>query len=364
MEDSFDQKKEAQELPKPCLPEFPNEFSDCLPEGLTPSNIHEHCTCWNCIPKLWEPLSEHVKHMDPLIEDEQGYTWAYEALRKSCDIRTVTKFMVKQLNDMRMSKMPLAQHGAFLTIKQAQNQMKEFIDKKTEWNGMPSLITLGNALDTLFFRGCIQKTCTYEWVTHNRQQEVETQMYGFCAHYEEEKCLSRISITALGHPAHSGVVPYIVPQRRADYLGESILSTILHEQLHQLLHHYVCNGNCKNATESQKKLCAYLYARTIGLFWQVDYQGKRHEFHDFAGHGPVFQLLGRQIGNAACQLLSFKEIQTIGSISTCYCEKGKESRCLSHCCEYYQYANMQQECLLGLEDGHVCSACRPIPTTR
>ncbi|KAL5397892.1 hypothetical protein PMIN02_001909 [Paraphaeosphaeria minitans] len=238
--------------------------------------------------------------------------------------------MVMQLNAIDIDSLSPLQDQTLQEFDDACNELEDLFHKKRSWNDLPDLRTLGNALDTLFFQGCIRGTCTYEWITHDRQGNPETTLYGYCTGYEKADCLNRISITALGHPTHPGPGTYKLPDVRANRLIGDIAGTILHEQLHQLLGYYVCDGNCSDATESQKQLCSYLYARTVELFSQVEDHGKRHAYSNHCGHGPAFQVLGRQVESNAFRMLGFHEAISLGYVSPCQCQQGQESSCLSH----------------------------------
>ncbi|KAK7185053.1 uncharacterized protein CC84DRAFT_765586 [Paraphaeosphaeria sporulosa] len=131
---------------------------------------------------------------------------------------------------------------------------------------------------------------------------------------------------------HPGPVKYKLLHARVNRLIGDVLSTILHEQLHQLLGYYICGGDYKNATESQKQLCSYLYVRNVQLFEQVEYQGKRHTYSSYWGHGPAFQVLGRQVESNAFNTLEMRELYetfSLGWISACQCPQGEELCCLS-----------------------------------
>ncbi|KAL1600743.1 hypothetical protein SLS60_007131 [Paraconiothyrium brasiliense] len=304
---------EANELPKLLYPDFPLEYANQLPDDLDPKNVHKHCVCWNCAPKLWESLFEHSTRFNPLIEGPNGYAWPIDAYRQSCDIRTVLKFIFTHLSTLDNASWSSCEEQALQQFDKSMKELNDLFSGKRHWNQLPDLNALGESLDTLFFQGCLHGTCNYEWVTHDSDGNTEDHYFGCFSKNSKHGYLDRITITALGHPKLQRV--YTVPQKRAEH----ILSTVLHEQVHQLLGYYTCDGSCKDATEAQKKLCSYLSARTIGQFCEVESQGKRHFDQTYVGHGPAFQVTRDVFLAPAGGRITHASLTV--AIATCACRK-------------------------------------------
>jgi hypothetical protein len=330
--------------PKLLYPKFPVAFSKKLPNGISIENLAEHCVCWNCMPGLWDELANHITRFHPLIDRDDHFEWAYEALRHCCDIRAVMKFVITQLDTLSLDTLSALQQDALSSLETEKQMLSRTVAGEQHWNGIPRLADIANPLDTLFFQDCISGTSTYSWVTHDDNGNPASKCFGYYSPYAYVDRLDRISVLPLGHPDLSaGIQSLVVPQERVDH----IIGTILHEQVHALLTYYPCNGNCKHATatEAQRKLCAYLHARTVSLFCKVEYNGMKEVMNCYHGHGSAFQVLCRQLRTVATKVLRLDKPLHIGSIvTTCKCKRPQP--CLSHCC--VDYFHMQQRCELEL----------------
>ena len=348
-------------LPRPIYPEFPPEFYGLIPAD--PKPIDERCVCWNCMPKLWDALAGHTTRLSPFVDNDQSIRWA-PSLQHSCDIRAVAKFMVEQTSLLWSSTFSPRQKQAIEDVKEFKKKLDRLNKDPKCWKDPPDLQVLGDALSALLYRSSLHDKCTYAWVTHGENDELVSDRLGTLWHArypKEQKYI--IGVTALGHPKHL----YITPQKREmnvkshKHRSWSMMGTMIHELLHLLLYNYCCNGNCQHGTVSQQKLCAYLYARTVGLFQYVLYKGQKRRIWKYGGHGLVFQDLGRRLEYTAIRILDPEDPNSVDiGVRSCRCPRFSkfiqpsecyESSCLSHCCETYE--DMQISCKQKLDGNHV-----------
>ena len=316
------------------------------------------------MPKLWDALAGHTTRLSPFVDNDQSIRWA-PSLQHSCDIRAVAKFIVEQMSLLWSGTFSPRQKQAIEDVKEFKKKLDNLNKDSKCWKDPPDLKVLGDALSTLFYRSSLHEKCTYAWLTHGENDELVSDGLGTFWHArysKEQKHL--IDVTALGHPKHL----YITPQKREmigmsyKHRSSSMIEIMMHELLYMLLWNYCCHGNCQHGTVSQKKkLCAYLYARTVDLFQFVLYKGQKKRIWKYAGHGLVFQDLGRRLVYTAIRILDPEDPNSVDiGVRSCRCPRFSKfiqpsdcykSSCLSHCCETYE--DMQIFCKQELDRHHV-----------
>ncbi|KAF2450028.1 hypothetical protein P171DRAFT_481077 [Karstenula rhodostoma CBS 690.94] len=313
-------------LPKPQYPKFPANYENELPQGVTKENVHEHCVCWGCASRLWEKLAESTiptsVHSETTTE------------------RPVMMFFISYWDSLDRNTLSPRQEQALQDLNEVIQELDSmFIDDR--WK-LPEITRLCKPFDTIFFQDCLEGTCDYAWTTH-KDQDTKMNLFGLNS-WGGHGGVDQIRVVPLGHPKADHTISM---DAATEDRVEHLIGTVIHEQIHQLLSYYCCDGT--GDVEDQGSLCSYLFARVINLFDTVQYGGKEVYIDTFSGHGPVFQVLSRQLGEVVTKVLNLRKPLDLGYIVTeCKCNTSPPSECLSHCCVSYQ--DMQNYCKLELDE--------------
>ncbi|KAF2450026.1 hypothetical protein P171DRAFT_481075 [Karstenula rhodostoma CBS 690.94] len=158
-------------LPTLLYPGFPKAMTKKFPKSMSIRNWRvlnsQHCICWNCMPKLWDQLANHITRFHPIIDNDESSYWPYEAFRKSCDIRAVIKFMVTHLESLTIDTLSAGQNDALSKLEMLREEFICTVYGERNWNQMPPLGSIADSINVLFFRGCLTGVTNYCWVTHD-----------------------------------------------------------------------------------------------------------------------------------------------------------------------------------------------------